>query len=185
MTLTRPGSSPRSWPHRTSAVISVILACYVLHCACPFNMASPGVLVFSSVIILDSMLAENKATRRAGDEASTVEAVCIDGAQRTLAAGLLSGRLSLWDLGSQAERQSCLHPEGVTRAFWQGPHTVVTGCLDGAVRSWDVRTPQEPALCWRAHRHDILDLVLCPDGQRVVSVSDDGICAVHRFASPD
>uniref|UniRef100_A0A131Z6G5 Ribosome assembly protein SQT1 n=1 Tax=Rhipicephalus appendiculatus TaxID=34631 RepID=A0A131Z6G5_RHIAP len=131
------------------------------------------------------LLAAFTLTTSAGDEASTVEAVCIDGAQRLLAAGLLSGRLSLWDLGSQAERQSCVHPAGVTRAVWQGPHTIVTGCLDGAVRAWDVRTPQEPALCWRAHRHDILDLVLSPDGQRVVSVSDGGICTVHRFASPD
>ncbi|KAL3210837.1 hypothetical protein MRX96_036820 [Rhipicephalus microplus] len=86
----------------------------------------------------------------------------------------------------QWKRCASMEPSAPWRlACSLGPHTVVTGCLDGAVRSWDVRTPQEPALCWRAHRHDILDLVLCPDGQRVVSVSDDGICAVHRFASPD
>lgn len=131
------------------------------------------------------LLAALALTTAAGDEASTVEAVCIDGAQRTVAAGLLSGRLSLWDLGSQAERQSCMHPAGVTRALWHGPHTVVTGCLDGVVRAWDIRSPQEPALCWRAHHHDILDLALSPDGQCVVSVSDGGICTVHKFALPD
>lgn len=116
--------------------------------------------------------------------ANTVEALSLDGQQRNLAAGLLSGRLSLWDLGALVEKQSCSHPAGVTRALWRGPHTVVTGCLDGAIRAWDARTGQ-PTVCWRAHRHDILDLALSPNGQCVVSVSDGGTCTVHRFASPD
>uniref|UniRef100_A0A023FL40 Putative angio-associated migratory cell protein n=1 Tax=Amblyomma cajennense TaxID=34607 RepID=A0A023FL40_AMBCJ len=119
----------------------------------------------------------------AGD-VNTVEALSLDGQQRTLAAGVLSGRLSLWDLGALVEKQSCPHPAGVTRALWRGPHTVVTGCLDGVVRAWDARTGQ-PTVSWKAHRHDILDLALSPDGQCVVSVSDGGTCTVHRFASPD
>lgn len=167
-----------------------------------FNQAHPGgpvtcldtsgdlvVSAATDVRLLQASTGRNLAAftlaTSAGDEACTVEAVCIDGAQRILAAGLLSGRLSLWDLGSQAERECCIHPAGVTRALWRGPHTVVTGCLDGVVRAWDIRTPQEPAVCWRAHRHDILDLALSPDGQRVVSVSDGGMCSVHKFAMPD
>lgn len=112
-----------------------------------------------------------------------MEALCFDGQQRLLAAGMLSGCLSLWDLGTLVERQRCAHPQGVSRCLWRGPHTVVTGCLDGVVRAWDTRVGGAPVTQWRGPPSgELLDLALSPDGQAVVTACNDGACAVYRFS---
>lgn len=126
-------------------------------------------------------LAAGGPTSGAGDD--SVEALCFDGQQRLLAAGMLSGCLSLWDLGTLVERQRCAHPQGVSRCLWRGPHTVVTGCLDGVVRAWDTRVGGAPVTQWRGPPSgELLDLALSPDGQAVVTACNDGACAVYRFS---
>lgn len=119
-------------------------------------------------------------TGGAGDD--SVEALSLDGQQRVLASGMLSGGLSLWDLGTLVERQRCPHPQGVSRCLWRGPHTVVTGCLDGVVRAWDSRVGGAPVTTWRGPSGEVLDLALTPDGQSVVTACNDGTCAVYRFS---
>lgn len=58
---------------------------------------------------------------------------------------------------------------------------MATGCVDGVVRVWDLRT----ANCVRqlhGHRAAVQDLVMSPDGSMVLSGADDAVARVFSIA---
>lgn len=116
-----------------------------------------------------------------GDDANSVETVGLDPSVTTLAIGMLSGNLGLWDVGTLVQKQGCPHPAGVVKLLWKGPHTLVTACLDSVVREWDTRSGQTIS-SWEGHRAEILDVALAADGRSIVTASEDGTCAVYRWS---
>jgi len=72
--------------------------------------------------------------------------------------------------------------QAVTRIAWSaaGP-LVATGCVDGVVRLWDLRTSQ-CVKTLHGHRSAVQDLVLSPDGSMALSGGDDAVARVFSLA---
>ena len=61
---------------------------------------------------------------------------------------------------------------------------ILTGCIDGVVRAWDVRT----GACTHAFRgfaETVQDLALSPDGSLVLAGAEDGTCRVFSLKQQD
>ncbi|KAF6258939.1 WD40-repeat-containing domain protein [Scenedesmus sp. NREL 46B-D3] len=74
----------------------------------------------------------------------------------------IDGKFIVWDCGAFTERGLCQHPEPITRMAWDKQQPLVaTGCLDGVVRLWDLRTS---ACVKQLHGHSsaVQDVVLSP-----------------------
>jgi ribosome assembly protein SQT1 len=74
----------------------------------------------------------------------------------------------------------CLQP--ITRMAWDKQQPLVaTGCLDGVVRLWDLRTS---ACVKQLHGHSsaVQDLVLSPDGSMLLSGADDATARVFSLS---
>ncbi|OWK37610.1 protein kinase domain-containing protein [Fimbriiglobus ruber] len=81
----------------------------------------------------------------------------------------LSARL--WDAESGALLKELPHPAGVlSAAFAPDGRSVVTGCLDGVVRIWDVRSGL-PLVTLPAAGGRVV--AFSPDGRQLLTVSDD------------
>ena len=57
---------------------------------------------------------------------------------------------------------------------------VFSGCLDGTVRCWDTRTGACVRL-WRGHQDAVQDLAVSPDGNYVLSGSEDDSARVFSM----
>lgn len=114
-------------------------------------------------------------------DSGSVETVGLDPRPETVAAGMLSGEMGLWDMSTLVEKQHCSHPAGVVKLLWKGPHSVVTACLDGVVRAWDTRSAKV-VRTWEGHRAEIFDIAVAPDDRSIVTASEDGTCAVYRLS---
>ncbi|XP_065187864.1 angio-associated migratory cell protein-like [Sycon ciliatum] len=99
-----------------------------------------------------------------------------------LATASLSGTMAVWDIARQTAVYTMPHPASVIRIRWMPQSVfVVSACLDGIVRVWDVRSGQ----CVRdylGHRDDILDMVLSDTSKAVVSASSDGTVRIFSLA---
>lgn len=94
-----------------------------------------------------------------------------------LAVGGLFNNCQVWDLSALAQRHTLKHPDGVTKLSWWTPQALVTGCIDGIVRLWDVRTG-ETVRELHGHQAEILDLLTIPERNEIVSASADNTCRV-------
>jgi len=93
----------------------------------------------------------------------------------------IDGKLVSWDVGVCSSRLTCQHPDGVTKlALHPTEPLAFTGCLDGVVRCWDLRSG-ECARTFRGHRESIQSLAVSLDGSMIVSGSDDGTCRVFSM----
>jgi ribosome assembly protein SQT1 len=72
--------------------------------------------------------------------------------------------------------------QAVTRVAWSKTSPMVaTGCVDGVVRVWDLRT----AACVKqlhGHKQAVQDLTLSPDGTMLLSGADDAVARVFSIA---
>ena len=75
----------------------------------------------------------------------------------------------------------CYYLQGVTRlALHPTQPLIFTGCLDGCVRCWDLRT----GTCLRTfqgHADAVQDLAVSPDGSFIISGSEDGTARVFSM----
>lgn len=73
--------------------------------------------------------------------------------------------------------------QGVTRlALHPAQPLAFTGCMDGCVRAWDLRT----GAClhtFRGHTDAVQDLAVSPDGRHVLSGSEDGSARVFSLGA--
>jgi WD40 repeat protein len=77
----------------------------------------------------------------------------------------------------------CRRIQGVTRMAWHPTQPlVVTGCLDGVVRWWDLRTGSCVRKC-SGHADAIQDVAVSPDGSMAVTGADDGTARVFTLAT--
>jgi len=97
-----------------------------------------------------------------------------------LAVGGLFNSCQLWDVQVLAQRHTLVHPYGVTKVAWWTEQALVTGCIDGDVRLWDIRTGAMVREL-RGHREEILDLLIVPERNEIVSASGDNTCRVFHL----
>ena len=71
--------------------------------------------------------------------------------------------------------------QGVTRLVLHPTQPLAfTGCLDGVVRCWDTRTGG-CVHAWEGHRAGVQDLAVSPDGNFVLSGSEDNSARVFSM----
>lgn len=109
----------------------------------------------------------------------SVETVGFSNTLPLCATGGLDNKLSIWDLNTLTLRGSAEHPDSVIKLLWHPREPLVyTACADGAVRLWDART-MECIQVFRGHVDAILDMALSPDGEWIITGSDD--CTARIF----
>ena len=71
-------------------------------------------------------------------------------------------------------RPPSLAPQGLAPRIVLHPTRplVFTGCMDGSVRCWDVRSG-ECVRTWQGHRAGVQDLAVSPDGSMLITGGDD------------
>ena len=101
---------------------------------------------------------------------------------RTLAAvSYVNNRVCLWDVAQQKLRILLKHPDGVVKSSWAGDsdHHLVTCCLDGVVRVWDV-DQNEVIVEVTGHTAQLLDMKISEN--LVVTADDSGSAKVFRIS---
>lgn len=93
----------------------------------------------------------------------------------------LDGKLIVWDVATCTARLTCEHPDGVTKiALHPTEALAVSGCLDGGIRCWDLRTGECVKTFW-GHTEAIQALSINSDGKMVLSGADDNSCRVFML----
>lgn len=113
----------------------------------------------------------------------SVEAVAFLGDSTLVATCSLDNTLKIWDISTFALRTTCNHEEAVVGMVCHPLQPIVyTSCLDGCVRSWDVRTG-ERLQTQHGHKDGIQAIAVSPDGQHVLTGSDDCTARIFYFGS--
>lgn len=111
-----------------------------------------------------------------------IRSVAFDPAGTTLAAGTDDGPILLLDPAApgRAPRAELLgHASGVTElAFAAGRPLLASAGLDGTVRLWSHRVPEQEAIRLADHRSWVWTLTLTPDGRHVISGGADRIVRI-------
>ncbi|KAG1659219.1 hypothetical protein FOA52_008988 [Chlamydomonas sp. UWO 241] len=143
-------------------------------CLTVITGADDGTLKISNIgngRVVGALIAEDQ------DE-SSVESVGFCKQLPLAASAGIDGNVRVWDMASLSQRGVCKHPDVVTRMVWHPTQPLVfTGCVDGVVRCWDIRTAA-PVRVWRGHTAAIQDLAVSPDGGMVLTGSDDNTARV-------
>jgi WD40 repeat protein len=107
-------------------------------------------------------------------DASVESAGFCDVLQLAASAGM-DGKLCVWDLGSFAARQTCVHPAGVVELKWlKGSPMILSCAVSRELRLWDGRSGT--CLQTLTGHHDAvlaIDVGYTAQGIYVVSGSDD------------
>lgn len=98
--------------------------------------------------------------------------------------GSLKGEVGIWDIGRQMLRHQCTKADdesiiGVTKMIWVKGH-LVTGCLDGSIRVYEGRSGDK-CLTLTGHRSEVLDLCYNPNGNILLTTSDDGTARIFKY----
>lgn len=102
----------------------------------------------------------------------SVESVLFSPCGNYLAASNNSGSIYIWDVASQMARCELHTGIGITRCAWSEDGSYITGCLDGAVRIYDLNLNKlsETVL----HSDQILDIAY--KNKVIVTASEDKTC---------
>ena len=107
--------------------------------------------------------------------------------RRTIAVGYADGTIFLWDYATGASRQLESAPRSQVTTMCFGPDGRrlygATQSQPGDVFAWDVATGT--AARFSGHRHLVSELVVSPDGTRVISGSFDGTIRVWNALTGD
>lgn len=128
-------------------------------------------------------LTEHQAGYTAPEGAATdsVEHIAFHSKRPVVAVSYVDNKVCLWDHGLQKLRHTLQHPDGVVKSCWAGDseHHLVTSCLDGIVRVWDVDQNQTIVEV-TGHHDQILDMKISDN--LVVTADDSGFVKVFRIA---
>jgi len=107
----------------------------------------------------------------------------------TCASGSDDNMAKVWDARVSRCQENIKHPYAVTAACvaHDGMH-LYTGCLDGVVRSYDLRRPETVHLELEGHQDIVTGLRLAPDGNSLLSNAMDNVIRcwdVKPYASED
>ncbi|KAG5006141.1 hypothetical protein JHK85_024683 [Glycine max] len=109
----------------------------------------------------------------------SIECVGFSPSDSLAAIGGMDQRLVIWDIQHFLSRATCDHEGGVTCMTWVGSSCVATGCVDGIVRLWDIRSG-ECVEKFRGHSDAIQSLSVSANGDYIVSVSLDHTARVFE-----
>ncbi|KAG4990621.1 hypothetical protein JHK87_024078 [Glycine soja] len=109
----------------------------------------------------------------------SIECVGFSPSDSLAAIGGMDQRLVVWDIQHFLSRATCDHEGGVTCMTWVGSSCVATGCVDGIVRLWDIRSG-ECVEKFRGHSDAIQSLSVSANGDYIVSVSLDHTARVFE-----
>jgi WD40 repeat protein len=111
----------------------------------------------------------------------SVEHITFHPKRSVAAVSYVDNKVCLWDTTLQRLRTTLKHPDGVVRSSWAGDseHHLVTCCLDGIVRVWDV--DQNEIIAEVTGHHDqLLDMRISEN--LVVTADDSGVVKVFRIS---
>ena len=98
-----------------------------------------------------------------------------------MASAGVDGKLIIHELSSLSQRGVIDHPAAITKLAWHPTQPLVfSACLDGMVRCFDLRTSAS-VKSWGGHGGPILDIDLSPDGQMIITGSDDKTARIFAF----
>ncbi|HET8775154.1 MAG TPA: TIR domain-containing protein [Thermoanaerobaculia bacterium] len=97
----------------------------------------------------------------------------------------VTNKVSVWDVIRGGLRHTLVgHTAGVTSARFVNAHTVISTSVDGTARIWRLDAPDAPAVL-SGHTAAVVAATVSPDGQRVLTFSDDQSVKVWtRTTSP-
>lgn len=111
----------------------------------------------------------------------SVEHITFHPSRNLVAVSYVQDKVCLWDTSLQRLRTTLSHPDGVIKSVWAGDseHHLVTCCLDGVVRVWDV--DQNSILVEvTGHQSQLLDMKISEN--LVVTADDAGLAKVFRIS---
>ena len=111
----------------------------------------------------------------------SVEHITFHPSRNLVAVSYVKDRVCLWDVALQRLRTILPHPDGVVKCSWAGDsdHHLVTCCLDGIVRVWDV-DQNEVIVEVTGHAAQLLDMTISEN--LVVTADDGGSAKVFRIS---
>lgn len=110
----------------------------------------------------------------------SVEHVVFHPSRNLVAVSYTDNKVCLWDTALQRLRHTLPHPDGVVKSCWAGEALhLVTCCLDGVIRVWDVDQNQTIAEV-TGHRDQLLDMKISDN--LVVTADDSGHVKVFRIS---
>ena len=117
-----------------------------------------------------------------GNMDDSVEHIAFHPTRPLVAASYVKDRVCLWDTSLQRLRTTLAHPDGVVKTQWAGDseHHLVTCCLDGIVRVWDVDQGEVIAEVTGGHSSQLLDMRISEN--LVVTCDDGGSVKVFRIS---
>lgn len=111
----------------------------------------------------------------------SVEDITFHPSRSLVAVSLVSDRVCVWDTARTSLRGTLVHPDGVVKSRWAGDSDrhLVTACLDGVVRVWDV--DQATVIVEvTGHTSQILDMAI---SENIVATADDsGLVKLFRIS---
>lgn len=94
----------------------------------------------------------------------------------------MDGIIHIWDLDRLSHRTTCEgHGDAVIKLVWHPNLPLLySASLDSTIRLWDGRSGHCERI-FHGHHEAILDFTISPDGQTIVTGSDDGTSLVFRL----
>lgn len=113
-------------------------------------------------------------------EDNSIEDIMFHPTRPIVATACLNNKVCLWDTMHQKLRQSLDHPQGVNKIVWAGDRdSLVTSCLDGIIRVWDVDKNEVLAEV-TGHSAEILDMKI--SSNYVITSSEDGTAKIFTIS---
>lgn len=112
----------------------------------------------------------------------SVEAVALShSAPLLLAAGTMSGEVTVFDVATQRQLHRFQHTHGVVKLVWCADRPAVfCSTLGGTTHLWNCTTGECEATYSGSTVAHVLDFVLTPDATRLVTVTEDKMCRVYN-----
>uniref|UniRef100_A0A061QHP1 Ribosome assembly protein SQT1 n=1 Tax=Tetraselmis sp. GSL018 TaxID=582737 RepID=A0A061QHP1_9CHLO len=127
-----------------------------------------------------SNLATGRVAAELKGHTDSVECISLSRFLPLCATASVDCSVGVWDTGTATQRSRLEHPQAVNKVACGSDNALlVSSCLDGLLRCWDIRTGQ----CereWQGHTQGILDLAVSPDFSMLLTGSDDKTCKMFK-----
>lgn len=114
------------------------------------------------------------------EDETEIEASLFNNDLGVIVTGSLSGQLCVWQLGKFTIRHQARIECSVTLLKWGSGSKVFVGAADGAVYVCDVKSGTLIEVL-TGHKADILSISTFPDGNTILTTSDDGTAKIFKL----
>jgi len=176
--------SLRVWDPRSGVTMRIVSGHPFHACAVTFMSLHPnGVVVFTggddgSVCVTN--LENGRVVTTLVGHGDSIEAIAVHPSLPYVVSASSDGKCFVWDSATFQRRLDFSQEYGITRALWIGQtHLLLTAGLDGTVRIFDVQRGT-PILEKACHGDHILDAKISPDGEYIITGSDDKTSRIFK-----